>query len=387
MAVLVLRLYYAVPGSGVRCGLVCLGSGFGSAPPLLREVSGCACVCVLVPRGFLHLLAWGAVRGCVLGPGLLPPPATPGWGVGACVCVCVGAPLVPNHSWLGCAVWACVLGLGFGCSPPLLVGLLGCVCVRACAPLAPCPIWGPACGVGVCGCCRGFGLPPNLPFGFFLGGAVACLVVALWCWSLAVPVLGLFFALWLPAIRLGPVLCLVVSVPPSPLVRAAPSCAFFVSFLVSAPAWCVSALSEFCFFRWAAALGLVLPVSAGWSFGASSGGPIFRAVCLGGSAASCRAGRRFRGCGPFSCPPPPCFFLGGSLPVPPSALPGLVHALVGFQCGLPCWCWCLPFASPCPGPMGQVAYVHVGLGDPSCWIRVWLCRLGGCARRLREALG
>ena len=75
------------------------------------------------------------------------------------------------------------------------------------------------------------------------------------------------------------------------------------------------------------------------------------------------------------------------LPVPPSAFPGLVHALVGIRCGLPGCCWCLRFARPCPGPMGRVGYVHVGLSDPSRRVRFWLCRLGGCARRLREALG
>ena len=37
--------------------------------------------------------------------------------------------------------------------------------------------------------------------------------------------------------------------------------------------------------------------------------------------------------------------------------------------------------------MGPVDYVHVGLGVPSCRVRFLLCRLGGCARRLREALG
>ena len=37
--------------------------------------------------------------------------------------------------------------------------------------------------------------------------------------------------------------------------------------------------------------------------------------------------------------------------------------------------------------MGLVGYVHDGLGVPSCQVRFLLCRLGGCARRLHEALG
>ena len=55
-----LRLYPATPGRGVRCWCVCLGSGFGCAPPLLAGVVGCVCVFVCLLR--LH-------------------PATPGWGV------------------------------------------------------------------------------------------------------------------------------------------------------------------------------------------------------------------------------------------------------------------------------------------------------------------
>ena len=145
-----LLLYPASPGSGVRCGCVCLGSGFGCARPHLAGVLGCVCLCarsLLVPR---HSWQGCAVCVCVLELGFwlrLPPP---GWGVGVCVCscarsactppllagmccvgvcawarvsaspchswlgcwgvrVCVRAPLVPRHSSLGCAVWACVL--------------------------------------------------------------------------------------------------------------------------------------------------------------------------------------------------------------------------------------------------------------------------------------
>ena len=69
-----LRLYPASPGWGVPSGCVCLGSGFGCAPPLLAGVLGFACV---------------RVR----------------------------ASLVPPNSWLGYAVWMCVLGLEFRLHP------------------------------------------------------------------------------------------------------------------------------------------------------------------------------------------------------------------------------------------------------------------------------
>ena len=116
---------------------MCWGAGFGCAPPLLGEGLGCVSACVPVLRGLRHLLTWGAVRGAVVGPGLLPCPATLGLGVGACACLCVRP---------------------------------------ACTPLF----------LGVCGCCRWWGLPPPLPFGFFLGrgGALRCRL-------LVAPVLGL----------------------------------------------------------------------------------------------------------------------------------------------------------------------------------------------------
>ena len=80
-------------------------------------------------------------------------PATPGWGVRfGCVCfgsafgcappllagmlgcvyACVRALLVPRHSWLGCAVLACVLGLVFWLGPASPYWGVG-VCVLVCA--------------------------------------------------------------------------------------------------------------------------------------------------------------------------------------------------------------------------------------------------------------
>ena len=241
--------------------------------------------------------------------------------------VCARAPLVPRLSWLGCGVWACVLGLGLVCAPPFLVGLSGCV---------------------------------------FCAFLLACLGLALWCRLLAVPVPGL-----------------VVPVPPSPFFRAGLlALLFFSSVVCFCMFWCP-------FSPWAAVPGLVLPVFAGWSPCASLGvlssvpsrwgvWPTFVVLAGGPVAVGCSL-----------APPPPTFFsfLGSGQPVPPSAFPGLAHALARIQCGLPGCCWRLRSAWPCPGPMGRVGYVHVGLGAPSCRVGSWLCRLGGCARRLRVALG
>ena len=136
-----LRLYPATPGWGVRCRCVCLGSGFGCAPPLLPGVFGF-------------------------------------------VCVCVCAPLVPRNSWLGCAVWVCLLGLGFrlgpaipgwsvgmsarlrahsSCTPPLLAGVCGVgVCASARVSAAPRHSWLGCRGVCVCLCARFACTPPLL---------------------------------------------------------------------------------------------------------------------------------------------------------------------------------------------------------------------------------
>ena len=150
-----LRLYPAPLGWGVRRGFVCLGSGFGCAPPLLAGMLGCVCACVgaqLVPR---HSWPGCAVRVGVLGLGFWLRSATPGWGVGVCVCVCVLAPLVPRHSWLGCAAWVFVLGLGFRMRPPTPGWGVGvCVCLVR-APSVPrhcwlgCAPWAGVIGLGV----------------------------------------------------------------------------------------------------------------------------------------------------------------------------------------------------------------------------------------------
>ena len=206
--------------TGAPCGCVCLGSGFGCAPPLLAGVLGC----VRAPLAPSHSWHGCAVWVCVFGLGFRLRPATPGWGVGLCVCsactqpllatgarcgcVCLGsgfgcappllagvfgcvrAPLAPSHSWHGCAVWVCVcLGSGFGCAPPLLAGVLG--CVRA--PLAPSHSWPRVRGVGVCVWARVSAAPRHSWLG--------CWAVCVLCLHPAIP--GHGCAVWVCVFGLG----------------------------------------------------------------------------------------------------------------------------------------------------------------------------------------
>ena len=155
-----LRLYPATPGLGARCGFVCLGSGFGCAPPLLARGLGSVFVCVRAPL-VPSTPGWGVRCGCVClgsGFGCAPPLLA---GVLGSVCVCVRAPLAPRHSWLGCAVWVCVFGLGFRLRPATPgwgVGVFVCLCARsACTP----PLVAGVCGGGVCGWARVSVAPPS----------------------------------------------------------------------------------------------------------------------------------------------------------------------------------------------------------------------------------
>ena len=160
-----LRLHPATAGLGARRGCVFLGSGFGCTPPRL------ACAGVGTPLAPRHSWLGCAPWVCVFGLGLGLQPATPGscWcGRSACtppllawvrtvgVCVRARVSAAPRHSWR-VLVWAlclhpatpgcgarrgCVcLGSGFGCTPPLLAGVLGCVCAGVGAPLAPRHSW------------------------------------------------------------------------------------------------------------------------------------------------------------------------------------------------------------------------------------------------------
>ena len=205
-----LRLYPVTPGSGARCGFVCLGSGFGCARPPLSGVLHCVCVCVRAPLVPRHSWLGCAVWVCVLGLGCRLRPATPGWGVGVCVRLCARSactpPLLawlcgvsvfvwariaalPRHSWLGCwsvCVLVCALRMcpttpssgvgrvcvcldsGFGCAPPLLAGVLAFVCVCVRAALVPRHSW-LGCAVWVCVLWLGFRLRPA-SLGWGVGG-------------------------------------------------------------------------------------------------------------------------------------------------------------------------------------------------------------------------
>ena len=204
VVVCALRLHPATPGLSVRCGCLCLRSGFSCAPPLLARVLVRMCVCVRALLVARHPWLGCAVSVCVLQLGFRLRPVTPGSGVGVCVClcarsafnppllawacavgVCAGARVsaAPRHSWLGCwgvCVFVCALSLypaipgwdvrcgcvcfgsGFGCALPLLAWVYGCVCVCVCAPLVPHHFW-LGCVVWVCVLGLGSPLRPATP--------------------------------------------------------------------------------------------------------------------------------------------------------------------------------------------------------------------------------
>ena len=149
------------------CGVgVCASARVSAAPR--HSWLGCWGVCVLVCALRLYPAppGWGVRRGCVclgLGLGCAPPLLA---GVLGCVCDCQRALLVPRHSWLGCVVRAWVRWLGLrlrpatpawgvgmcvclcarsACTPPLLAGVVGGVCAGVCAPLLA-GVW----SMGVC---------------------------------------------------------------------------------------------------------------------------------------------------------------------------------------------------------------------------------------------
>ena len=146
-----LCLYPATPGWGVRCGCVCLGSGFGCAPPFLAGVLGCVCVCVRAPLVLLHSWLGCAAWVYVFGLPFRLRPATPGLGVGVCVCLCTRSACGPTTPGRVVQCGCVCLGSGFGCAPPVLAGLLGCVCVCVRAPLVARHSWlgFVVCGLGV----------------------------------------------------------------------------------------------------------------------------------------------------------------------------------------------------------------------------------------------
>ena len=292
---------------------------------------------------------------------------------GTCVVACALL-LHPTVSGVRCGR-ACSV-FGFGCVRPLLGGCWGVSVLVRPSRVVSCTSWlgvlcggaclwaRPACSplflAGVCCVAWVLGLrlgcaPP------FLVGLSGCVFFFVGCW------LSLSRALW--------------SLSPRPLSFWVGCWSFFFCVACVCAFWASHFLVGRCSWVGGASFGCVVPLCP-------FGGPAFGAFWLGGLAVSCGVGGRCGSCGPFSCPPPPPGFpFWGGLPVPPSAFPGLAHALARIQCGLPGCCWWLRSVWPCSGPMGRVGYVHVGLGAPSCRVRSGLCRLGGCARRLRVALG
>ena len=292
----------------------------------VRLAVGCGFCYPVCPGWGLGWVCLGSICGVV--PLVSAICGVRGWAsVSVCfwdVCGFVGAPLAPRRFRFRRAVWACVPGPGLACAQSVLAGLSGCVF-------------------------------------FFL----------LW-----------FFLFFFFFFFLG----FVVPVPPSPFFRAGLVALFFFFFFF------FFFLSLFpvvrCYWLGVAGFGWVVRLCL-------CGGPpffFFFFFFWGGGLAACGGvGGWLGGCGLFSClfpfPPPFFFFLAGGLPVPPSAFPGLAHALACIQCCLPGCCFQLRSVWPCSGPMGRVGSVHCGLGAPSCWVRSWLCRLGGCARRLLVVLG
>ena len=96
----------SIPGWGLW--FLRLGFGFGLHPAIHGwAFEACVVLCALCL--YPAVPGWGVRHGCVFlssGCGCAPPLLA---GLLGCVCVCVRAPFVPRHSWLGCAVWVCVL--------------------------------------------------------------------------------------------------------------------------------------------------------------------------------------------------------------------------------------------------------------------------------------
>ena len=347
----------------VRCGAVCFGLGCNRAPPLLAGLRCGVCVYVCAPRLY---------------------PAIPGWGV-RCGRVCLApVPAVPRHSWLGC--WGacafvrvprlhpaipggpvCVyVGLAFVRSPVFLASWL--VCWGACPLLRAASVsrhlpGGPPVAWGCAGVAVGGVWPLPSPLGFFFnflfrGG----------CPGVSRPGLLVLVAgcpgLWSRGLR-----------PPFPS-RLGYAFVYFLSFFRVRPS-----VVSVCVFGMS-----LLPVGRCSRSGVAGFGWVFLWCLLRGSRLWCRLAGAFGHllrCGwavlwssALFVPPPP-FFSGGAVCL------FLSRPSLGIRCCQAGRCWCLCFARPCP----PVGYVHAWLGGPSCRVRFWLCRPGGCARRLREALG
>ena len=152
------------PGLRIWFGQVTCMARAASVPGLWTQVFYC-CVALVFGSG----LWLGSGFGCT--PPLLA-------GVLGCVCACVGAPLVPCHLRLGCAPWVVVVGFGFRLRPATPgwgVGVCVCLCARsACTP----PLLAWVCGVGVCASARVSAAPRHSWLGV---GVCVCLCACSAC--------------------------------------------------------------------------------------------------------------------------------------------------------------------------------------------------------------
>ena len=330
-----LRLYPSTPGWGIWCGCACLGSSFGCAPPLMAGVLGI-------------------------------------------VCVGVRAPLVPCHSWRGCV---CVCGSGFNVHSAFCwLGCWGAWPLACTASVSRYLLVGLPVGWGCAGVAVGGVLPPPSPFVFFshsdCGGGGGFGPVVSWCFlvsAAACPRLG--------SLGLRPPF-------PSRL-----GCAYIFFLPITASLGCVSACPG-------RVSGCPLPPAGCRRFW--QGGPLvfFRGgpwvpPSVPSGWGVCVVVARPLGCVSVSCSPPPylcCLFVS-----------------LFFSEGWVCLFLPLPFLGWCKhwlafGVVNRIAVgAHGLLGSAPapwlrwvmytlgpglfCWIRFWLCRLGGCARLFHEALG
>ena len=254
-------------------------------------------------------------------------PASSGLGCDAGVCAWARVAAAPRHSWLRC--WGlCV----FVFAPRLYPAIPGWVvlCGRASSALVsavPRPSWFGCWGVcafvrvprlrpalpgvppvarGCAGVAVGGVCPPPSPL-FFFGRGASWRVVSWLC-----GVCRWLSRSWVPW-----------SPSPHPLSLRLRLRVFFVFVFFSPPqrGVCprvqgVPSPGGRCSWFGVAGFGLVV-------LRCPPGGPVFDAVWVGGLAASCGVGGRFRGCGPYSCPPPrpPCFFFRGESACSPLYLP------------------------------------------------------------------
>ena len=224
-------------------------------------------------------------------------PATP-WGVLGCVCARAPVPRGLPHLLVGGAV-------------------RGCVFVRAPRLFPAFPGWGVLCGRE--GLARVSAVPPPSWLGcrgVFSFGRILLWLFGVGCW------LFLSWALW--------------SLSPHPLSFGL-GCWLFFCFQRGV---CLRVLVSLfpvgrCSWFGVAGFGWVVPLSPflGVLSSVPSGSGVWTpsVVLAGGLLAVGRSP---------APPPPSLFFLwGGGLSVPPSASPGLAHALARIQCGLQGCCW------------------------------------------------